>query len=291
MNIVDAHLHFWQLSRGDYGWLMPDLGALYRDFVPADIDATLDTSGVDAVVVVQAAPTEAETRFLLDLAQRHPRIACVVGWTDFEAADAASRIANLRAAGNGVLKGFRPMVQDIADISWLMRPELDAAFEALIAHDLTFDALVKPEHLPALEFRLQRHPSLRTVLDHAGKPAIGQHGFDVWADAIARLAKQPQLVCKLSGLLTEVDENAPPSFVEPVVAHVFACFGPERVMWGSDWPVLTQRASYTEWLSFAQALVARHAPGHEQSVFSQNARRFYRLDIDSLLPDSTRNAT
>lgn len=291
MNIVDAHLHFWQLARGDYGWLTPALGALYRDFVPADIRSMLDASGVNAVVAVQAAPTEAETRFLLNLAHRHPHIAGVVGWTDFEAADVASRIADLHATGNGVLKGFRPMVQDIADTRWLMRPELDVAFEALIAHDLTFDALVKPEHLSALEFRLQRHPALRTVLDHAGKPAIGQHGFDAWADAIARLAKQPQLVCKLSGLLTEVDENAPRSSVEPVVAHVLACFGPERVLWGSDWPVLTQRAGYAEWLTFAKELVAHHAPGHEQAVFSQTAQRFYRLDADSLLPDSMRNAT
>lgn len=291
MNIVDAHLHFWQLSRGDYGWLTPALGALYRDFVPADINATLDASGVESAVVVQAAPTEAETRFLLDLARRHPHIAGVVGWTDFEAADVASRITDLRAAGNGVLKGFRPMVQDITDARWLMRPGLDAAFDALITHDLSFDALVRPEHLPALEYRLQQHPSLRTVLDHAGKPAIGRHGFDTWADAIARLAKQPQLLCKLSGLLTEIDENARPSSVEPVVAHVFACFGPERVMWGSDWPVLTQRASYTEWLTVARELVARHAPGHEQAVFSQTARRFYRLDSHLFLQDSTRNAT
>ena len=290
MNIVDAHLHFWQLTRGDYGWLTPALGPLYRDFVPADIRPTLDASGVAAVVAVQAAPTEAETRFLLDLARRHPHIAGVVGWTDFEAADVASRIAGLLAAGNGVLKGFRPMVQDIADTRWLMRGELDAAFEALIAHDLAFDALVKPEHLPALEFRLQRHPLLRTVLDHAGKPAIGQPGSDAWADAIVRLAKHPRLVCKLSGLLTEVGENAPPSFIEPFVAHVFACFGPERVMWGSDWPVLTQRASYAEWLAFARELVARHAPGHEQAVFSCTARRFYRLDSDSFA-DSMRNAT
>ncbi|UYB52080.1 amidohydrolase family protein [Xanthomonas sp. AM6] len=283
MNVVDAHVHFWQLARGDYAWLTPDLAALYRDFVPEDLSATLDAHGVQAIVAVQAAQTEAESRYLLQLARAQPRIAGVVGWVDFEAGDAAARIAALCAEGEGLLKGLRPMVQDLADPQWLARPQLDPAFDALLRHGLAFDALVKPLHLPALQARLQRHPQLRVVLDHAAKPAIGGDGFAAWADGLARLAQHPNVLCKLSGLLTEVPAGAiaDAAALEPYVAQVFASFGPQRVMWGSDWPVLTQRAGYGDWFALAQALVARHAAGHAADVFAGTARRFYRLP-DSL---------
>jgi len=281
VNVVDAHVHFWQLARGDYDWLTPELAALYRDFVPDDLTATLDAHGVEAIVAVQAAQTEAETRYLLQLARAQPRIAGVVGWVDFEANDAAARIAALCVEGDGLLKGLRPMVQDLADPQWLARPQLDPAFDALLQHDLAFDALVKPLHLPALQARLQRHPSLRVVIDHAAKPAIGGDGFAAWADGLAQLAQHPNVLCKLSGLLTELPADADAAAIEPYVAQVFACFGAQRVLWGSDWPVLTQRAGYGDWLAQAQALVARHAAGHAADVFAGTARRFYRLP-DSL---------
>lgn len=277
MTVVDAHVHFWRLARGDYAWLTPDLATLYRDFVPDDLIATLDAHGVDAIVAVQAAQTEAETRYLLQLARAQPRIAGVVGWVDFDAADAAARIAALCAEGGGLLKGLRPMVQDLADPQWLARPSLDPAFDALLRHDLAFDALVKPLHLPALQARLQRHPQLRVVLDHAAKPAIGGDGFAAWADGLAQLARHPTVLCKLSGLLTELPDGAAAAAIAPYVAQVFACFGAQRVMWGSDWPVLTQRAGYGDWLAQARALVARHAAAHAADVFAGTARRFYHL--------------
>ncbi|UKE46976.1 amidohydrolase family protein [Xanthomonas cerealis] len=284
MNVVDAHVHFWQLARGDYHWLKPELTVLYRDFVPEDLVATLDAHGVAAIVAMQAAQTEAESRYLLQLARAQPRIAGVIGWIDFEAGDAAARIAALCAEGDGLLKGLRPMVQDLADPQWLARPQLDPAFDALLRHDLAFDALVKPLHLPALQARLQRHPQLRVVLDHAAKPAIGGDGFAAWADGLAQLARHPNVLCKLSGLLTELPADADLAAIEPYVAQVFACFGAQRVMWGSDWPVLTQRAGYGDWLAQAQALVARHAADAGADVFAATACRFYRLPEPILSP-------
>ena len=281
--IVDSHLHFWQLSRGDYLWLTPEFSALYRDFVPNDIDATLSACRVESVVVVQAAATEAETHYLLDLARRHPMIAGVVGWTDFEAEDAAQRIASLCAAAQGRLKGLRPMVQDIPDKQWLLRYGLDSAFDALVVNDLAFDALVAPVHLPALAERLGRHPELRAVLDHAGKPDIAGEGFDGWAQQIERLASQTNVQCKLSGLLSEAKRHASAADIEPYVAHLFASFGPGRIMWGSDWPVLTATAGYLHWFEMAKALVGRLAAGHEEDVFANNAQRFYRLERKSYL--------
>lgn len=276
--IVDAHQHFWRLSRGDYAWLTPELRVLYRDFEPADLAPLLAKYQVAATVLVQAAATEEETHFLFELAREHAFIQGVVGWTDFEAPDTARRIAALADAGAGKLKGLRPMVQDIADADWLMRSDLDSAFEAMIDRDLAFDALVRPRHFSALLTRLQRHPRLRAVIDHAGKPAIAQRGFDAWARPLERLARETGALCKLSGLLTEAAPGATAADLASYVGHVFACFGAERVLWGSDWPVLELASDYGAWLDQARNLVARHAPGCEAKVFGATAASFYRLD-------------
>src|SRR5581483_4158430 len=154
MSVIDAHQHYWRIARGDYGWLTPQQGVLYRDFTPQDLQLAIGELRVTATIAVQAAPTEAETRFLLELARQHPEIRGVVGWVDFEASDAGARIRALVGEGGGKLKGLRPMVRDIADPSWLARPTLDPAFEALLENDLTFDALVKPVHMKVLLQRM-----------------------------------------------------------------------------------------------------------------------------------------
>ncbi len=278
MNALDAHQHYWRLARGDYGWLTPEQGVLYRDFEPRDLAPQLLDCNVTGTILVQAAPTEAETRFLLGLARQHPAVRAVVGWVDFEAPDVRERIRALVREGAGKLKGFRPMVQDIPDSQWLAKPSLDTAFDVLLEHNLTFDALVKPVHLEVLIRRLRQHPGLKTVLDHAGKPNIAAGHFEPWATHVKQLAGTTSSYCKLSGLLTEAAMSAGVADLDAYVAHVFACFGPERVMWGSDWPVLTMRASYREWFAMALELVSRHAPGQEEAVFSANASRFYQLD-------------
>jgi L-fuconolactonase len=275
--IIDAHQHFWQLSRGDYGWLRPETGALYRDYLPDDLAPLLKEHDVGATVLVQAAPTEAETHFLLRLAGEHAFVAGVVGWVDFEAADVAARIAELAAAGAGKLKGLRPMIQDIADPHWIMRPALDAAFDAMVAHELVFDALVRPVHLKALRERLLRHPRLRAVLDHAGKPAIASGALEPWAAALERLARDTPICCKLSGLLSEAGTRRSAADLAPWVAQVFSSFGAERMLWGSDWPVLNTAGSYAEWLGLARELIERCASGRTDQVLSGTARRLYHL--------------
>lgn len=276
---IDAHQHYWSLQRGDYGWLTPHETPLYRDFEPEHLSQELAQCSIHATVLVQAAPTEAESRFLLDLARRHPSVAGVVGWVDFEALDVAERIANLARDGQGMLKGLRPMVQDISDAGWLERPSLDAAFEAMILHDLAFDALVTPQHLSALARRLRRHPQLRAIVDHAGKPDLSSANLKPWAAHIDELASETQVYCKLSGLLTQANQGPGIDALDAVAAHVFDCFGLDRVLWGSDWPVVTTRASYREWLEMALALASRYAPGGEEAIFGANAAGFYRLDV------------
>jgi L-fuconolactonase len=281
MTIIDAHQHYWQPERGDYGWLAQAPEALRQPFLPADLQAQRDAAGVQFSVLVQAAPSEEETRYLFALARTDPAVIGVVGWVDLEAADASDRIDALVRDGGGLLCGIRPMVQDIDDPDWLARPSLDRAFDHLVRHGLAFDALVGMAQFPALLQRLQRHPALRVVLDHAGKPAIARGDFRPWANAIDTLAQQPQLHCKLSGLLTQLNEEMHEAAIEPYVGHLFLRFGARRLMWGSDWPVLTTRTDYAHWLRLARRLAARYAPDRHDALFGHNAMRFYALRIET----------
>jgi len=276
---IDAHQHYWQLRRGDYGWLTPAQGTLYRDFMPADLAADCAGCAVTATVLVQAAPSEAETRFLFEIARQSPCVAGVVGWVDFEASDVRRRIERLVRDGAGKLKGLRPMVQDIDDPLWLDRASLDAAFEALIEQGLRFDALVKPQHLDALTRRLRRYPKLQAVLDHCGKPDIAQGTLEPWGGRIDALARGTTACCKLSGLLSEAAAGADIEQLMPFVRRAFDAFGAERILWGSDWPVLTARGTYAYWLQMALECVKRLAPDAEADVFGGNAVRFYDLAV------------
>lgn len=277
MRRIDAHQHYWRLRRADYGWLTTREGLLYRDFMPEDLAATLEECAIDQTLLVQAAATEAETRFLLDLARQHPSVAGVIGWVDFEASDVSERIRSLIRQGGGQLKGLRPMIQDIADPDWLGRKALDSAFEAVLHNQLVFDALVKPKHLALLERRIQLHPGLKTVLDHAGKPDIAAGEFETWSAQIERLGRLPSVYCKLSGLLTQAAPGAGLAELDRFVARLFECFGGDRIIWGSDWPIVTLCASYREWLDLSLELVRRHAPRHAEAVFAGNATRLYGL--------------
>jgi L-fuconolactonase len=270
--IIDAHRHYWDPSRLEYGWLAHAPASLRRSFLPADMDASSD-----ACILVQAAPDERETLFLFDIARQTKGVLGVVGWVDMEADDATQRIAALVKQGQGLLRGIRPMVQDIADTQWLARPSLDPAFECLRDHNLVFDALVDDRHLRALSYRLTKHPGLITVVDHGAKPNIADSGFAAWASGIARVAQMPDVACKLSGLLTLTGSETDMAAIEPYVAHVFESFGGQRVMWGSDWPVLTTHATYDQWKTCAQKLTRRFAPRHEAAVFGATAMAIYSL--------------
>lgn len=279
MTHVDSHVHFWRLARGDYSWLTPAAGPLFRDFQPAEIVPLMAACDIQRVVAVQAAPTEAESRYLFELARSHSFIAGVVGWVDFESTQVAERIRWLVADGRGSLKGLRPMVQDIDDPDWLARPGLDHAFEALIEHDLVFDALVTPRHVKVLTRRLQRHPTLRVVVDHGAKPDSRATSLATWRKDIEELAATTAAYCKLSGLVTEGLEKPSVTDLEGLVIFLLKIFGPERLCWGSDWPVLTTRAGYEEWFAATYELVRRHAPGSEAAIFADNAVRLYKLSF------------
>jgi L-fuconolactonase len=270
--MIDSHQHFWRLERGDYGWLTPDLKPLYRDFLPADLEPALRRAGVDSTILVQAAPTVAETRFLLELAHAHDFVAGVVGWVDFEAADVADQIHAL--AADEKLVGVRPMIQYIADTEWMLDARLAPAFESLIDHDLVFDALVLPRHLSALRELVERHPELPVVLDHGAKPPLKTGDIGEWKRDIAALARESTLVCKLSGLVTEAG-SAEPAKLREAVDHLLECFGCERLLWGSDWPVCELVCSYDEWRATTASLLAPLSDAQRAFIHSATARKVY----------------
>ena len=274
--IVDAHHHLWTLARGDYAWLTPVLSALYRDFNPPDLDPLLAQCGVTATVLVQAAPTEAETEFLLAVARAWPRVAAVVGWTDLDSPDAPGKIAAL--AQSPVLKGLRPMLQDEPDAYWLMRPQVARALTVMVELGLTLDALVRPHQLPALCNALEAHPDLRVVIDHAAKPDIAGGRFEPWAQDIRAAASRPNTWCKLSGLLTEAGSNSADPDLAPFVDHLLTCFGPRRVMWGSDWPVLNLAGDYVAWRDQSLRLTGALSAEDRAWVFGRAAAEFYGLE-------------
>lgn len=275
---VDAHQHFWTLDRGDYDWLSASVEPLYRDFMPIDLAPLLDTAGIETTVLVQAAATESETRFLLGLAQETGFVGGVVGWLDLLDNHIAERAAALVADGRGLLKGVRPMLQDIAADDWIADPRLDVAFEAIGSLGLAFDALVRPRHLPHLAERICRSPNVRVVIDHAAKPDIGGRGYDAWRAALLPLAAIPGVHCKLSGLVTEAGPHWRREHVFPYAAAVLELFGPERTIWGSDWPVLNLASDYAAWLALTTDVLADFRTADRDLVLGGNAIRFYALD-------------
>jgi L-fuconolactonase len=226
-------------------------------------------------VLVQAAPTAAETDFLLAEADRHDTVAGVVGWVDLLADDAAQRIARLAARPK--LKALRPMLHDLADPAWILQPALTPALQAMIEHRLVFDALVRPLHLPVLLQLCRRHPALAVVVDHGAKPAIAAGHWQPWADDLARLAAETQAVIKLSGLLTEAGPAPRADAARRWAGHLLAHFGASRVLWGSDWPVLELAATYGAWWQETATRLADLDAGAREAVLGGTARRVYRL--------------
>lgn len=273
---IDAHQHFWQLARRNGAWPPPELTAIHRDFMPSHLIPLLKQHRIDATVLVQSLPSTEDTIFMLDLAACHPFIKAAVGWADLKAGDVRETISRL--ASNPTLKGLRPMLQDIPEDDWIADPALAPAIEVMREYRLSLDALVLPRHLPSLLVFAQRFPDIPVVIDHAAKPFIARGELQPWKDDIARLAALPQVHCKLSGIVTEAAPQWQVGDLQPYVDHVLAVFGAQRVMWGSDWPVLDLAADYGRWIDATDLLLAGLGRRERQQILGLNAQRFYRID-------------
>jgi L-fuconolactonase len=272
---IDAHQHFWRIADPNRDWPPPELAALHRDFLPGDLAPLLQGRGIARTVLVQSLQDEDDTLFMLDLARRHAFIGGVVGWVDLKHGDAPARIAAL--ARDPLLKGLRPMLQGLDDPCWIDDAALAPAVDAMLAHGLSFDALVAPRHLPALRRFAERFPGLPIVIDHGAKPGIAEGAMEPWRTELARLAALPSVHCKLSGLVTEAGARWSLARLRPYAGCILELFGPARVMWGSDWPVLNLVSDYEEWIAASEALLADYDEAARRAVFGLNAQTFYRL--------------
>lgn len=253
---------------------------LARPFLPADLAPILARHGIDRTVLVQAAATEAESAFLLSIAERHAFVAGVVTWLDMESDDFESRLDAQMAHQKFV--GVRPMIQDIADPTWMLKPSVKRSFAVLVDRNVCFDFLIRPHQLdPALQI-LHEFPRLRAVIDHLAKPDIRRGMTEPWRSLMRRVADHDNVFCKLSGMVTEADhQHWSAGDLEPYIAHAVGCFGPERLMFGSDWPVCTLAATYAQVLTALESNLA--SLGLDEPalarIFGGTAWEFYRLEL------------
>ncbi|MET7733118.1 amidohydrolase family protein [Streptomyces sp. NPDC005402] len=278
MTVVDAHHHVWDLSVRDQDWIAAD-SPLRRNFTVRDLAPEARAAGVDRTVLVQTVTVPEETPEFLALAAEHELIAGVVGWTDLTRPDVADELARLRQLPGGMyLKGIRHQVQGEPDPEWLLRPDVCRGLAAVADAGLVHDLVVLPHQLPACVKAATSLPQLTFVLDHLGKPPIASGTLELWATDVRALAGLPNTVCKLSGMVTEADlATWTTDDLRPYADTVLDAFGPDRLMFGSDWPVCTLGATYGETVSVTKELTAGLGPSERADVFGGTAARTYGL--------------
>lgn len=274
---IDAHQHYWKIARGDYGWITPEIPVLYRDFLPADLAPHLEKHRLDGSIVVQAAPTLEETAYILSLADTDDTILGVVGWLDLFDPDHRKHYERFRQHPKFV--GFRLMIQDMPDARRILEPAFVEALKGYAEEDVTVDLLVRADQLESLIGLLEQVPHLRGVLDHIAKPSIEKGELEPWLGQMREIARFPKLTCKLSGMVTEADhQNWKPEQFRPYIRHVLELFGPDRVLFGSDWPVCLMAAEYDEVVDILLQSLPDDWDGQARAkLFGLNAREVYRI--------------
>lgn len=277
--IVDAHHHFWDPGTAEYPWLTDQLAVIRRPFAPDDLAPEIAAAGVEATVLVQTRSSQDETAEFLALAAGTPFIRGVVGWVDLTDPAVADAIATLRAGpGGGRLVGIRHQVHDEPDPDWLLRDDVGRGIRAVGAAGLAYDLLVRPRELPAALELARRLPDVRFVIDHLAKPPIASGALEPWGSRIGAFAELEHVACKVSGLVTEADWSSwTTADLRPYVGHAIEVFGPDRMVFGSDWPVCLLAATYAGVVDTARALLGGLTDNERTAVMSANAIRIYGL--------------
>lgn len=272
---IDSHHHLWAINDTDYVWMREEHAAIHRNFLSADLDAVLDESGIDGSVAVQARQMAVETDFLLETADTNPRVKAVVGWVAL--CENGGEPGLERHAAHPKLAGVRHVVHDEPDDDFILRPDFNTGIRNLAKYGLVYDILIFWKHLPQTIAFVDRHPDQPFVVDHIAKPRIVVGNFDTeWADGIRELAKRPQVSCKVSGMLTEVrGATWDLDLLRPYFETVYEAFGPERVMFGSDWPVSLIRSSHAGWTRICEDLTKSMGAEEKAAFWGGNAARIY----------------
>jgi len=273
---IDSHQHYWRLERGDYHW-MPADGPLHRDWLPADLAPLNLASGIDGTIAVQAAQTVAETEFLLELAnQPQNSIVAVVGWVDLDSDHAAADLERL--AADPKLRAVRPMLQDLTDPAWILRPRVLDNLRLFADLGLVYELLSYPGHLPYALQAIDRIPGVPVIIDHLSKPTYSSPPPDFWRTWMAHFAERDNTAVKISGMVTEVGRDWTADVVRPNAEAVIELFGPDRVMFGSDWPVCVQAADHARVVGLAEELTSGLSAAEQDAFWSGTATRYYGLD-------------
>lgn len=273
--IIDAHQHFWYFNADRDTWITDDMAVLRRDFLPADLEPVLAENGIDGCVAVQAAQSEAETMFLVNMAQTYDIVKGVVGWVDLLDERLPQRLEQLTQHKS--LKGFRHIAQAEPD-DFLARPAVIDGIRQLAAFDMTYDILIYPSQLKAALHLVRAVPEVNFVIDHLAKPAIKKQEISRWSNFLTEIAKCWNVSCKLSGMVTEADwQNWSKKDFFPYLDVAFEHFGPDRLLFGSDWPVCLVAANYTQVKTQIEDYVDPWGEEVRQKVFGANAVSFYSL--------------
>ncbi|MCA3458158.1 MAG: amidohydrolase family protein [Rhodobacter sp.] len=281
---IDAHHHFWDPDAGDYPWMVGPVAPIRRVFTPEDLAPLLRPAGVMKTILVQTWSSFEESRAFLELASRTEFIAGVVAWVDLTSVDVQSHLdALLSAAGGKWLVGIRHQVHDEADPLWLCRPQVRRGLQAVADRGLTYDLLIRPREMAAALETAGALPDLRFVIDHIAKPEIAKSGFDVWAERMRPFGAQPNVWCKLSGMVTEADWNTwTEGDITPYIAEVLRIFEPRRCLMGTDWPVCLLAANYQKTVMLVRNAIAHLPEPDQRAILWDAAAEVYRLDKERL---------
>ena len=273
---IDSHQHFWRYDAVRDAWITEAMAVLQRDFLPEHLTAELMANGMDASVAVQADQSETETMFLLDFAKKNERIGGVVGWVDLRSPNLAERLEYFSHFPK--LRGFRHIAQAEPDDRFLVREDFVRGVAQLRTFGFSYDILVYPKQLPAVIELVARLPGQRFVIDHCAKPEIKAGNTEPWAAQMRKIAQHTNVSCKVSGLVTEADwKHWKPDEFRPYLDVVFDAFGPDRVMFGSDWPVCLLAGTYRQVKQLIEAYVKHFSPADRDKIFGGNAALFYGL--------------
>lgn len=279
MTVIDAHQHFWRLDTGGYDWITDEISGIRRDYHPDHLRPYLEHLGVDKTVLVQAREDIDDNRFMMEMAAQGGFVGGIVAWVDLTAPDAVETLEDL--AQKPIIKAVRPVLQGIEQTDWILREDVIGALKHLPRLGLRFDALITPRHLKVIDTLAKTIPDLPMVVDHAAKPVIlsGQDAGEDWRSGMSQLASHPQIMCKISGMVTEFGPGWTRDALQPVADHLISAFSPNRLMWGSDWPVLELDGSYPQWFKTVGQLIKSCSTTEQQDIRGLTAARFYGIEI------------
>lgn len=274
---IDSHQHFWRYDADEYDWIDDTMTALRRDFLPKDLQPELQRAGFDGSIAVQARQSLEETRWLLQLAASHAFILGLIGWVDLRASNVREQLAEF--SQNRKFLGVRHLVQSEPDDRFLLQPEFLRGIAALQEFNLTYDILIYPRHLAVATEFVRRFPRQQFVLDHSAKPLIKSENVEPWRSDLRELSKFPNVFCKVSGLVTEADWTSwKPEDIAPYLEIAFDCFGPDRLMIGSDWPVCAVAGSYSQVMSLVIDFLQKYPEQARKAVLGGTAQRLWKLN-------------